>query len=156
MSARNYRPLQMHRIPYTDLTEVQVAQALRPTASGPASKSTLSSVLAGKRLKIVTDEGGPTLEYNFKTGHDLELSENGGKAVKAEVAARPALEAVKKLDQQLGLGADDPRKPEWQKSHKEPLSQLKHKVQAMKRSWPDAKSTQDAVAIADRYGVELK
>jgi MoaF N-terminal domain len=87
VSARNYRPLQMHRIPYTDLTEAQVAQALRPTASGPTSKSTLSSVLAGKRLKIVTDEGGPTLEYNFRTGHDLELSENGGKAVKAGYGA---------------------------------------------------------------------
>jgi thiol-disulfide isomerase/thioredoxin len=78
------------------------------------------------------------------------------KAVKAELAARPALEVVKKLDQQLGLGADDPRKPDWQKAHKEPLTQLKHKVQVMKKSWPDAKSTQEAVAIADRYGVELK
>lgn len=78
------------------------------------------------------------------------------KPVRAELAARPALEAVKKIDLQLGLGADDPRKPEWQKAHKEPLSQLKNKVQAMKRSWPEAKSTHEAVAIADRYGVELK
>ena len=78
------------------------------------------------------------------------------KAVRAELAARPALEVVKKLDVQLGLGADDPKKPEWQKAHKEPLTQLKNKVQAMKKAWPDARSTQDAVAIADRYGVELK
>ncbi|HEX3147205.1 MAG TPA: TlpA disulfide reductase family protein [Gemmataceae bacterium] len=80
----------------------------------------------------------------------------GDKAVKAELAARPALEKVKQIDQQLGLGADDPRKPEWQKAHKEPLKQLKDKVSAMKKSWPDAHSTQEAVAIADRYGVELK
>ena len=78
------------------------------------------------------------------------------KAVKAELAARPALEAVKKLDMQLGLGADDPHKPEWQKAHKEPLKELKTKVQSMKKAWPDAKSTQDAVVIAERYGVELK
>jgi thiol-disulfide isomerase/thioredoxin len=78
------------------------------------------------------------------------------KAVKAELSARPALEVVKKLDQQLGLGADDPRKVDWQKAHKEPLTQLKHKVQAMKKAWPEAKSTQEAEAIADRYGVELK
>ena len=51
MATRTYRPLQMHRIPYTELTESQVAQALRPTASGPASKSTLSNVLAGKPLQ---------------------------------------------------------------------------------------------------------
>jgi thiol-disulfide isomerase/thioredoxin len=78
------------------------------------------------------------------------------KAVRAELAARPALEKVKQIDQQLGLGADDPRKPEWQKAHKEPLKLLKDKVSQMKKSWPDARSTQDAVAIADRYGVELK
>ncbi|MEJ1964888.1 MAG: MoaF N-terminal domain-containing protein [Gammaproteobacteria bacterium] len=87
MLTRNYRPLQMHRIPYSDLTEAQVTQALRPTASGPSSKSALSNVLAGKRLKIVTDEGGPTLEYNFRTGRELELSENGGKAIKAGYGA---------------------------------------------------------------------
>ena len=78
------------------------------------------------------------------------------KAVRAELAARPALEVVKNSTYSLGLGADDPKKPEWQKAHKEPLTQLKNKVQAMKKAWPDARSTQDAVAIADRYGVELK
>ncbi|HVQ15553.1 MAG TPA: hypothetical protein VMS40_18255, partial [Vicinamibacterales bacterium] len=87
MSTRNYRPLQMHRIPYSDLTESQVTQALRPAASGPGSKSTLSNALAGKRFRIVTDEGGPTLEYNFRNARELELSENGGKAVKAGYGA---------------------------------------------------------------------
>ena len=87
MSTRNYRPLQMHRIPYSDLTESQVTQALRPAASGPGSKSTLSNALAGKRFRIVTDEGGPTLEYNFRNGRELELSENGGKPVKAGYGA---------------------------------------------------------------------
>jgi hypothetical protein len=83
VSMRTYRPLQMHRIPYSDLTEEQVTQALRPAARGPASKSPLSNALAGKRLKIVTDEGGPTLEYHFRNGRELELSENGGKAIRA-------------------------------------------------------------------------
>jgi thiol-disulfide isomerase/thioredoxin len=78
------------------------------------------------------------------------------KTVKSELAARPALDAVKKIDQQLGLGIDDPRKPDWQKAHKDPLTQLKNKVQTMKRAWPDSKSTQEALAIAERYGVELK
>ena len=85
MTNRSYRPLQMHRIPYTDLTESQVSQALRPAATGPGSKSPLSGALAGKRLKIVTD--GPTLEYNFRTARELELAESGGKAVKAGYGA---------------------------------------------------------------------
>jgi len=87
---------------------------------------------------------------------DLLNKLKADKSVRAELAARPALEKVKQIDQQLGLGADDPRKPEWQKAHKEPLKLLKDKVSQMKKSWPDARSTQDAVAIADRYGVELK
>src|SRR6185369_3431702 len=86
VSARNYPPLQMHRIPYTDLAEAQVLQALKPTATGPTSKSAMSNALAGKALKIVTDDG-PTLDYHFKSGRELELSENGGKAVKAGYGA---------------------------------------------------------------------
>jgi hypothetical protein len=94
LSTRTYRPLQMHRIPYSDLTESQVIQALRPTANGPASKSALSNALAGERLKIVADAGGPTLEYNFRSGHQLELSENGGKLIKAGYGALESRDLV--------------------------------------------------------------
>jgi hypothetical protein len=83
----------MHRINYTDLTEAQVIQALRPTATGPSSKSAMSNVLAGKRLKIVTDNG-PTLDYNFQTGRELTLSENGGAAVKAGYGAMQSRDLV--------------------------------------------------------------
>jgi hypothetical protein len=76
----------MHRIPWSDLSESQVTEALRPAASGPASKSTLSNGLAGKRLKIVTD-GGPGLEYSFRSARELELAENGGKRVRAGYGA---------------------------------------------------------------------
>jgi hypothetical protein len=87
VAKRNYQPLPMHRIPYTDLTEAQVTQALRPSATGPSSKSELSAVLTGKKLKIVTDAGGPVLEYAFSTARELTLTENGGKAVKAGYGA---------------------------------------------------------------------
>ncbi|MET0293190.1 MAG: MoaF N-terminal domain-containing protein [Steroidobacteraceae bacterium] len=93
MATRNYRPLPMHRIAYTDLTESQVLQALKPTASGPASRSPATSVLAGKRLKIVTDQG-PTLEYNFRTNRELELIEKGGKPVKAAYGALESRDLV--------------------------------------------------------------
>jgi hypothetical protein len=87
VSTRNYRPLQMHRIAYSDLTEAQVSQALRAAASGPASKFPLSNALAGKRLTIVTDGGGPTLEYSFHSARELELSETGSKAIKCGYGA---------------------------------------------------------------------
>jgi hypothetical protein len=77
----------MHRIPYSDLTEGQVIQGLRPALSGPSSRSTLSGSLAGKRIKIVTDGGGPRLEYTFRSARELELSETGGKPVRAGYGA---------------------------------------------------------------------
>ena len=86
MVTRTYRPLQMHRIAYTDLSEDQVTQALRPTASGPSSKSALADVLAGKHLTIVTNDG-PRLEYFFRNGRQLELTENAGKTIKAGYGA---------------------------------------------------------------------
>ena len=33
MLERNYRPLQMHRIAYGDLTEAQIADIIKPTAA---------------------------------------------------------------------------------------------------------------------------
>lgn len=84
MSTRTYRPLQMHRIPYTDLTEAQVAEIIKPTANGPTSRSAMTGALAGRKLKIVTD--GPTLEYTFDTARALTLAVNG-KLVKAGYGA---------------------------------------------------------------------
>jgi hypothetical protein len=78
------------------------------------------------------------------------------KAVKTELAARQYFENVKKLDQQLGLGAEDPSKPDFQKSHAPILKQLKEKVQQMKKAWPDAHITKDALALAERYAVDIK
>lgn len=87
MLKRNYRPLQMHRIPYTDLSEQQVLQALRPGVNGPWGLARTSATLAGKTFRIVTDEGGPALEYRFRTDRELELVERGGKAIKAGYGA---------------------------------------------------------------------
>jgi thiol-disulfide isomerase/thioredoxin len=78
------------------------------------------------------------------------------KAVTAELSARQYMEGVRKLDHQLGLGASDPRKPEFQKAYAPLLRQLRDKVTQMKRAWPDARTTKEALEIADRYGVEIK
>lgn len=75
------------------------------------------------------------------------------KAVTAEIAARPALDAVKQFERALATqpGADTAT-PEFQKANAAGLAQLKQKVTQMKKSWPDAKATAEALAIAERFG----
>lgn len=86
MADRVFPPLPMHRIPYTDLTEEQVSQILRPAATGPSSRSAMVESLAGRRLKIVTDDG-PTLEYDFRSARELDLAESGKAAIRAGYGA---------------------------------------------------------------------
>jgi len=76
----------MHRFKYTKLTSEQVDRKLAATAAGPKCVSELSGVLAGKSLKIVTDNG-PTLNYSFRTKDKLTLAEDGGAAVEAAYGA---------------------------------------------------------------------
>jgi thiol-disulfide isomerase/thioredoxin len=76
------------------------------------------------------------------------------KAVTAELAARPALEAVRKVDAQLAArpGSNLPSAADFQKMNADLLKQLKAKVALMKKTWPDAKATGEAVAIAEKFG----
>jgi thiol-disulfide isomerase/thioredoxin len=86
---------------------------------------------------------------------DLVIRLKKDKAVAAELAARPSLEAVRKVDGQLVLkdGADEPRKPEFQKANASLLRQLRDRVALMKKSWPETKATKEASEAIDRYGV---
>jgi len=70
----------MHRFKYTKLTSAQIDQKLAATAPGPKCASELSGVLAGKSMKIVTDDG-PVLNYTFKDKNRLALAEGGGASV---------------------------------------------------------------------------
>jgi hypothetical protein len=76
----------MHRFKYTKLTKEQIDKKLIPTAAGPQCASEYSDALAGKSLKIVTDNG-PTLNYTFKDKRKLVLAENGGTAVESGYGA---------------------------------------------------------------------
>jgi hypothetical protein len=76
---------QMHRIAYTKLTTDQISDKLAQN-SGPISASPLSDALAGRSLKIVTDNG-PTLDYSFSSANRLALAENGGAGVEAGYGA---------------------------------------------------------------------
>jgi hypothetical protein len=67
----------MHRFKYTKLTKEQIDKKLAATAAGPKCVSELSDVLAGKTLKIVTDNG-PVLNYAFGTKSKLKWAEKDG------------------------------------------------------------------------------
>ena len=83
MPGTPYPKAQMHRIAYTKLSPQQILDKLAPVArSGPTGASTPSDVLAGKRMRIVTDKG-PALDYRFNGTGQLSLSEDGGPFVKA-------------------------------------------------------------------------
>jgi hypothetical protein len=81
-----YPQAQMHRIAYTKLTTGQIADKLVAAAAGPASASPLAGELAGKSLKIVTDNG-PTLGYRFGSDNRLSVAENGSASVDAGYGA---------------------------------------------------------------------
>jgi hypothetical protein len=76
----------MHRFKYTKLTKEQVERRLAATTAGPKCVSGLSDALAGKSLKIVTDNG-PVLNYSFGSRNRLTLAEGGKAAVRAGYGA---------------------------------------------------------------------
>jgi hypothetical protein len=71
----------MHRFRYTKLTEDQIIEKLARAYRGPECVSKVSNALAGKSLKIITDDG-PVLHYSFKDQNSLSFSENNGSSVK--------------------------------------------------------------------------
>ena len=77
MTAIRYPKEQMHRIKYTKLSKEQIEQKLVPAAAGPDCASEYSELLAGKSIRIVTDNG-PILDYVFQDKRRLTVAENGG------------------------------------------------------------------------------
>jgi thiol-disulfide isomerase/thioredoxin len=78
------------------------------------------------------------------------------KAVMAELRARPMLEKVRVIDQQLGKALGEKETPDdaFRKAMAGPLKQLRDAVALMKRQAPDARATKDAVVLAEKYGVK--
>jgi hypothetical protein len=80
------------------------------------------------------------------------------KVVVEDTKARPALEKIRATDEALtkALGIDDPKGKEFHKAQANALRQLQSEIKAMKKSWPDAPSTKEALEIADKYGLSVK
>jgi hypothetical protein len=83
----------MHRFKYTKLTKDQIDKKLASTAAGPKCASEYSDALAGKSLKIVTDNG-PVLNYVFKDKRKLTLAEGNGAPVESGYGALTLKEVV--------------------------------------------------------------
>ncbi len=77
---------------YNKLSCEQIGEKLA-AAPAPKSASPISEKLAGKKIKIILDNG-PTLEYQFSCASFLSLSENGAEPVKCAYAALELREAV--------------------------------------------------------------
>jgi hypothetical protein len=76
----------MHRFKYSKLSNEQIVSKLVSTAASPKCASEFSDALAGKSLKIVTDDG-PVLNYRFKDKKKFVFSENGGASVETGYGA---------------------------------------------------------------------
>ena len=81
------------------------------------------------------------------------------KAVLAELRARPALESIKTLDTVLTkkVGRNvDPQSAEFQLAFAVPLKQMRATLQKMKKTWPEARATEEAAGIGEKYGIVAK
>lgn len=78
------------------------------------------------------------------------------KAVTSELTARPSLEAIRKIEKELNTRAEggNPKADEFKKANAALFKQIKDRLAAMKKSWPDTKATEEAVTIAERFDVK--
>lgn len=93
-----------------------------------------------------------------KSANDLILKLRANPKVALEVRARLALEPIKKLDTQLA-GKEmsfDPRQPDFRFDNSALIRQIGDAVEKMKRTYPDAKATNDALKIARHWLIKIK
>ena len=148
-----------------------VSQLTAAKEAGADAKALLASITAAgqKKLETAQEKTGTEPIEAFLLVEKLPAAYKGtplakeaaalvaklkkDKAVVAELAARPGLEAVRQIDSQLAArpGSDLPSAADFQKGNADLLKQLKAKVAQMKKNWPDAKATTEATGIAERY-----
>lgn len=83
------------------------------------------------------------------------------KVVQAELKARPSLESVRKIDTYLTGVAEkakvqDLKDSAFLKGNASSIDLMKRTLTAMKKNYPDAKTTEQAAAIGEKYGVVVK
>jgi hypothetical protein len=80
------------------------------------------------------------------------------RAVTLEVRARTSLVTMKKIDTELSSrpGSFDPASEKFRKDNVLLLRQLEDGAAQMRKSWPNARATEDAVHIAEKYGLVIR
>jgi hypothetical protein len=147
-----------------DTETAAAAQALVDLLTAPAKTSLEAAKAQRADDPLAAYDRAQRLAAMFKSspvGRDAakffaELKAD--KTVMAELRARPLLEKVRVLDQQLGkvLGEKETPDDAFRKTMAGPLKQLRDMVVLMKRQAPDARATTDAVVLAEKYGVTVK
>src|SRR5262245_12005610 len=105
--------------------------------------------------RLPTAYRGTPLE---KPAFDFVNKLKGNPKVGSELRARPSLEAIKKIDTQLS-GRDlgfNPRLPEFRENNSILLKQLEDAVEKIRKAYPTARATEDAIRIAERWEVKVK
>jgi hypothetical protein len=84
---------------------------------------------------------------------DLIARLKSDRAVALEVRARASLATIKKIDTELSSrpGSFDPTQEQFRRDNAPVLRQLKDGVAVMKKSWPNARATEEAEHIAEKY-----
>jgi hypothetical protein len=82
------------------------------------------------------------------------------KSVSAELRARPLLESIKKIDKSLEARAEvsglSINHPKFLAAQAPVLQKLRRTLQTMNKSYPNARSTDEALAIGEKYGIVMK
>jgi len=90
-----------------------------------------------------------------KPANDLMLKLRGTPKVESEMRARPALEAIKKLDTQLS-GREmsfNPKSAIFREENGDLLKKLTDAIEKMRKAYPNMRATEEAMKIAERWGV---
>ncbi len=123
----------------------------RATSSGEANP--VATYLEVERLPMVLKGTKLATDANTLMGKLKRFP-----AVQLELKARPSLLSIEKIEAELSTkpGAYNPTLDYFRKDNAALLQQLQNGVTLMKKSWPDAQATKQALKTADRYAVKVR
>lgn len=158
--------------PATALQKLQPLAQSKDAAVAAKAKSLIAAmtVVADARLAVIEDLAAenPVVGYSAaqrfattfkntpagKKAESLVAQLRTGGDVQVELKARPLLDRIKRIDEQLSPKAEktNPESPEFQRNFASQLKQMRAILKSMQDAWPDAPATHEAAEICRRYG----
>ena len=146
----------------TDAPTAKAAKALvtRILDSGQKRLDAAKDAMAGDPVTVY--ETALELTTSFKgtplapKANELVNKLKGDKVVQAELRARPSLAKIRNLDFALAERPteEDTKSAEFKKKYATVLKEMNAILRTMKRNWPDAKATKEAIEICEEYEVK--